>query len=72
MTTLVGLLMERCSIHQFNEAPATFPLNRVVKGWTEGVQLMVVGEILRFWIPENLAYQDVQVHLRACWYSMLS
>jgi peptidylprolyl isomerase len=37
--------------------PATFPLDRVIAGWTEGVQLMVVGEIRRFWIPEQLAYQ---------------
>jgi len=37
--------------------PATFPLNRVIAGWTEGVQLMVEGEKVRFWIPENLAYK---------------
>jgi peptidylprolyl isomerase len=37
--------------------PATFPLNRVIAGWTEGVQLMVVGEKMRFWIPESLAYK---------------
>jgi peptidylprolyl isomerase len=38
--------------------PATFPLNRVIPGWTEGVQLMVEGEIRRFWIPSNLAYNN--------------
>jgi FKBP-type peptidyl-prolyl cis-trans isomerase len=38
--------------------PTTFPLNGVVKGWTEGVQLMVVGEKMRFWIPPDLAYGD--------------
>ncbi len=35
---------------------ATFPLNRVIPGWTEGVQLMVPGEIRRLWIPADLAY----------------
>jgi FKBP-type peptidyl-prolyl cis-trans isomerase len=37
--------------------PATFRLDEVIKGWTEGVQLMVEGERARFWIPENLAYK---------------
>lgn len=36
--------------------PIAFPLNRVIKGWTEGVQLMVEGEKRRFWIPAELAY----------------
>jgi len=38
--------------------PAQFALDSVIRGWTEGVRLMVVGDKTRFWIPANLAYGD--------------
>ena len=41
--------------------PATFPLNMVIKGWTEGLQLMGAGSKWRFFIPSQLGYGDRQV-----------
>ena len=53
--TLDGLMFDSSVVRG---EPATFPLNRVIAGWTEGLQLMVEGEKARFWIPSNLAYGD--------------
>lgn len=40
------------------EEPVTFNLNRVIKGWTEGIQLMPEGSIFIFLIPPELAYGE--------------
>lgn len=36
--------------------PAELPLDAVIAGWTEGLQLMTEGEARRFWVPAKLAY----------------
>lgn len=41
-------------------APASFPLNRVISGWTEALQLMGVGSKWRLYLPPHLAYGDRQ------------
>lgn len=41
--------------------PASFPLNRVIKGWTEALQLMPIGSKWRLFLPAHLAYGSQQV-----------
>jgi len=40
------------------DKPIGFGLNQVISGWTEGVQLMVVGDKFKFFIPSSLGYGD--------------
>ena len=42
--------------------PASFPLKSVIKGWQEGIPLMMAGSIWKFFIPPHLAYGDRQVN----------
>jgi peptidylprolyl isomerase len=39
--------------------PLTYPLNKLIPGWIEGMQMMVAGEKRRFWIPGSMAYDNV-------------
>ena len=57
--TLIDGTVFDSSVHRGQ--PATFPLNAVIKGWTEGLQLMPTGSKWRFFIPANLGYGDRQV-----------
>ena len=59
-TTPAGPPTEKCSTARSRATrQARFPLDRVIKGWGEGVQLMVVGEKRRFWIPQEIAYNGM-------------
>ena len=53
-----GTLLNGTVFHSSVERgqPISFPLNQVIPGWTEGLQLMKVGDKFRFEIPPNLAY----------------
>lgn len=57
-TTITGEVFD--SSVQRNK-PASFPLNRVISGWTEGLQLMSTGSKWKFVIPPHLAYGDQQI-----------
>ena len=57
--TLIDGTVFDSSVHRGQ--PATFPLNMVIKGWTEGLQLMPEGSKWRFFIPPHLGYGDRQV-----------
>lgn len=53
--TTDGRMFDSTVLH---DGPAEFPLDKVIAGWTEGLQLMTEGEVRRFWIPAKLAYAD--------------
>ena len=54
----VGWTPDGMSFDDSSDGPSEFALSNVIDGWTEGLQLMVVGEVRRFWIPSELAYGD--------------
>ena len=62
VTTMVQLLEGVVFDSSVNRGKTiSFPLNRVIKGWTEGLQYMPVGSKFRFFIPPHLAYGNQQV-----------
>ncbi|MGV4413503.1 FKBP-type peptidyl-prolyl cis-trans isomerase [Chryseobacterium sp. T1] len=57
-TTIAGKVFDS-SVER--KKSASFPLNRVISGWTEGLQLMSTGSKWRFVIPPHLAYGNEQI-----------
>ncbi len=53
--TTNGKMFDASILHDPQQA--TFQVDGVIAGWTEGLQLMVEGQKMRFWIPESLAYK---------------
>jgi peptidylprolyl isomerase len=53
--TTDGLLFDSSGLR---DGPGTFTVSALIQGWKEGLQLMVVGDKVRFWMPANLAYGD--------------
>ncbi len=49
----------KCFDYTGDDESMTFGLDRVVPGWTEGIQLMTAGQKMRMWIPKKLAYDGV-------------
>jgi FKBP-type peptidyl-prolyl cis-trans isomerase len=57
-TTITGVVFDS-SVNRGK--PSAFPLNRVIKGWTEGVQMMSIGSKWRLFVPAHLAYGEQQI-----------
>ena len=51
-----GTLISGKKFDESGDKAVSFPLNRVIAGWTEGMQLMKVGDTFQFFIPAKLAY----------------